>query len=114
MEDEIELYKKAAEVEKAREISRNRLEKAKERSADRLDGVVDAVWDAIAMALQSEDEAIRLKAALAMADRLVPKVGVDKSAGGDEVIEVIPDSRKRLLEDIELELKKKGLGGSAE
>lgn len=110
MEEQMELYKKAAEVEKAGRDKMNRLEKAKERSADRLDGITDSVWDAIQMALQSEDEAIRLKAALAMADRLVPKVGVDKSAGGDEVIEVIPDSRKRLLEDIELELKKKGLG----
>lgn len=82
------------------------LEQARERAALRLSGMTGAVMDAMEMALQSEDEGIRVKAAMGLLDRLVPRMRARNDAL-EEVIEVIPESRKRLLEDIEEQWKKK-------
>lgn len=100
-----ESARKGGEIDAIKRGEKYIMDKAKYRAAERLDGMADKVMDALEMALQSEDEAIRLKAALALADRLVPKVGVFKEEK-EQVVEVVPDSRKRLLDDVEEEWKK--------
>lgn len=105
-EFEIELYKEAAELERVDRAKKDGLERARERAAERLSGMTGQVMDAMEMALQSEDEGIRVKAAMGLLDRLVPRMRARNDAL-EEVIEVVPESRKRLLEDIEEEFKKK-------
>ena len=97
------------EIEIFKEKKQRELDKAREKAAERLSGMTGQVMDTLEFALQSEDEGIRIKAALALFDRLVPRMRA-RTDEAEEVIEVIPESRKRLLEDIEEEMRKK-LGG---
>ncbi len=104
-----ELSERVKEIELFKEKKSKKLEAAREEGAERLAGMTGQIMDTLEFALQSEDEGIRIKAALALFDRLVPRMRA-QSESVEEVIEVVPESRKRLLEDIEEEMRKK-LGG---
>lgn len=102
---ELELFRKANELEARFRDDKKKLERAKVRAHERLDGMADQIMDTLQYALASEDEALRVKAALALLDRLVPKVGTVKE-GVEEVIEV-KESRADVDEIMGLIEKKK-------
>lgn len=104
-----ELVENVRELEEFKEKRRGTLDKARDYGAERLAEMSPQVMDVLQHALQSEDEGLRVKAALALFDRLVPKMRA-RNEEAEEIIEIVPESRKRLLEDIEEEMRKK-LGG---
>lgn len=82
------------------------LDAAKEYAAKGISRLTPQMIEVLEAGLQSEDEGIRIKAALAVLDRLVPKMRA-MSEQAEEIIEIVPESRRRLLEDIEEEMRKK-------
>lgn len=101
---DIEIFEQAGYLE--REKKGRELDRAREFAGERLSSMTPQVMDVLEVALQSEDEGLRVKAALALFDRLVPKMRA-RNEEAEEIIEVVPESRKRLLEDIEEEMRKK-------
>lgn len=104
MSEDMEVFRKAAELEAKVREDQMKLRRAKGRSAERLDGMADQIMDTLQYALASEDEALRVKTALALLDRLIPKAKAGGEDGG-EVIEVV--QQNATVDEIEELLRKK-------
>lgn len=77
-----------AEIEEEKAKERSELVIAREKAETRLRGMQAKAMDAIEMALESEDEKIRLDAAKVWLSKVVPTVAPERAVT-EEVIEVV-------------------------
>lgn len=94
------------EIERASFDRKEEISRAKDKVQDRLNNMTSLAMDALEMALQSEDEGIRIKAVTIFMDRRAPRIGVKKE---EDVVEVEDVGKKLSLEEIENVLRKKGM-----
>lgn len=105
MEDELELYKKAGELENKKIEEKEAMKRARERTRIDMAGFQETAMAALYSLLIHDDPAIRLKALGLWMGKMVPTLAAERAEEEKEVIEA-GQGFDELAKQIE-ELKKK-------
>lgn len=103
MTDEMELFEQAREIELAKQKEKSAMVEVREYVERRSLAMKEKMMDAIEMALESEDEKIRVDAAFKLLSKSTPTVAPER-AETEEVIEV---TSKATLEEVQLMIERK-------